>query len=322
MVTGGRSENPAQPWLGAAGGGDVGAGLGGEGRVSGFSLEWLRLRAPFDRAARDESLARRFAAALRRPTDRPVRLIDLGTGTGANARLLAPLIGGDQDWLLIDDDRALLGWCAAEQIAWAAREGYAAEKDGDAVAIRSPGGRWRFSARPADLTGGLAQALAEPYDGLTMAAFADLVSAGWIDGLATLLERRRVPLLSPLVVDGRRQWHPPAEHDALVRDTFAAHQRRNKGFGPALGPAAPVYLGARLAAAGYAVATANSDWRVGPDHRRMLAAVIDAEVIAAAEARPDLAPVIADWSAQRQAELAAGVLSLMVGHRDLLAVGR
>jgi hypothetical protein len=290
--------------------------------VSGFSLEWLRLRAPFDRAARDENLARRFAAALRRPADRPLRLVDLGTGTGANARVLAPLIGGDQDWLLIDDDSALLGWCAAEQIAWATREGYAVEKDGDAVVIRAPGGRWRFAARSADLAGGLAQALVEPYDGMTMAALADLVSAAWIDGLATLLERRRVPLLSALVVDGRRQWHPPVEPDALVRDAFALHQRRDKGFGPALGPTAPVYLGARLAAAGYAVATATSDWRVGPDHRRMLAAVIDAEVIAAAEARPDLAPVIAAWHAQRQAEIAAGVLALAVGHRDLLAIGR
>ncbi|HUH84472.1 MAG TPA: class I SAM-dependent methyltransferase [Stellaceae bacterium] len=290
--------------------------------MSGFSLEWLRLRAPFDRAARDEGLARRFAAALRRPTDRPLRLVDLGTGTGANARVLAPIIGGDQDWLLLDDDRALLGWCAAEQIAWAAREGYRAEKEGEAVVIRSAGSRWRFAARPADLAGGLGQALAEPYDGITMAAFVDLVSAGWVDGLATLLERRRVPLLSPLVVDGRRQWHPAVEQDGPVRDAFAAHQRRDKGFGPALGAAAPVYLGARLAAAGYAVAAATSDWRVGPDHRRMLAAVIDAEVIAAAEARPDLAPVIAAWSAERQAELAAGVLSLVIGHRDLLAVGR
>ena len=31
--------------------------------MSGFSLSWLRQRAPFDRAARDAALARRFAAA-------------------------------------------------------------------------------------------------------------------------------------------------------------------------------------------------------------------------------------------------------------------
>ena len=93
----------------------------------GFSLDWLRLRAPFDRAARDAGLARRFAAALRRPAGRPPRLVDLGTGTGANARVLAPVIGGDQDWLLLDSDAAMLGFCAAEHLAWAAREGYGVE---------------------------------------------------------------------------------------------------------------------------------------------------------------------------------------------------
>src|SRR6185312_13732994 len=101
-----------------------GDGPSEERRMIGFSLDWLRLRAPADRAARDVGLAQRFAAALRRPGERPLRLVDLGSGTGANARALAPLIGGDQEWLLVDDDAALLEFCAAEHFAWAAREGW------------------------------------------------------------------------------------------------------------------------------------------------------------------------------------------------------
>lgn len=290
--------------------------------MSGFSLDWLRLRAPFDSAARDSGLARRFAAALRPPDGRAPRLLDLGTGTGANARALAPLIGGDQDWLLVDDDSALLGCCVREHIAWAAREGYAAAEAGDGVVIRAGAACWHFRARHLDLARDLALGLAEPHDGIAMAALADLVSAEWIDTLALHLRRRRVPLLSALAVDGRRQWHPPAAEDPLIRDAFAAHQRRDKGFGPALGPAAPVYLAARLAAAGGAVATAAGDWRVGPDHRAMLAAIIDMESAAAAEQKPDQAACIAGWAARRKAELAAGVLSLAVGHRDILALPR
>jgi hypothetical protein len=278
--------------------------------MSGFSLDWLRLRAPFDRAARDGGLARRYAAALRRVDGRPLKLFDLATGTGANARTLAPLIGGDQDWLIVDDDPALLGWCAAEHIAWAAREGYTAEKDDNALLIRAGEARWRFRARHLDLARELPAGLAEPHAGIAMAALADLV------------QRRRVPLLAVLTVDGRRQWHPAAAADALVRDAFTAHQRRDKGFGPALGATAPVYLGARLAAAGCAVASAASDWRIGPDDRRMLAAVIDMESAAAAEQQPEAAVTIAAWAAQRRAELAAGVLSLAVGHRDILALPR
>jgi hypothetical protein len=288
--------------------------------MSGFSLEWLRLRAPFDRAARDDGLIRRFAAALRRVDGRPVRLIDLATGTGANARMLAPLIGGDQDWVIVDDDPALLGWCAAEHIAWAAREGYAAKKDGDALLICAGQAGWRFRARQFDLAHELPSVLAEPHDAIAMAALADLVSAQWVDTLADHVRRRRVPLLAVLTVDGRRHWHPAAAADALVREAFTAHQRRDKGFGPALGATAPVYLGARLAAAGCAVASAASDWRVGPDDRRLLAAVIGMESAAAAEQQPEAAATIAGWAAQRRSEVAAGTLSLAIGHRDMLAL--
>ncbi|HXZ00534.1 MAG TPA: class I SAM-dependent methyltransferase [Stellaceae bacterium] len=287
--------------------------------MSAFSLDWLRLRAPVDRAARDPALASRFAQALRRPADRPVRLVDLGAGTGANARALAPVVGGDQDWLLAESDPVLLGFCAAEQIAWAAREGYGVEKEAGAVVIRAGAARWRFAARRVDLAGELAQCLAEPYDGLAFSALADLASAAWIDALAAQLERRRMPLLSSLMVDGRRQWHPPAAEDALVRDAFAAHQRRDKGLGPALAGAAPVYLGARLAAAGFAVATAASDWRIGPDQPAMLAAVLEAERRAAREERPEAAALIDLWAEQRRAALASASLSLAIGHRDLLA---
>jgi hypothetical protein len=290
--------------------------------MSGFSLEWLRLRAPLDRAARDIGLARRFAGALRRPADRPLRLVDLGTGTGAHARMLAPLIGGDQDWLLIDDDAVLLGFCAAELIAWAAREEWSVEKAGDAVLVHAGGARWRFAARRLDLRREPALALAEAPDGLASSALADLVSAAWIDALATALERRRVPLLSALAVDGKRQWQPADATDALLYEAFARHQQRDKGFGPPLAGAATVYLGARLAAAGYAVSTAPSDWRVGPEHRALLAAVIEAERRAASEVRPELAADFAQWASRRRAALDAGTLSLTIGHRDLLALPR
>lgn len=288
----------------------------------GFSLDWLRLRAPFDRAARDPALARRFAASLRRPADRPLRLVDLGTGTGANARVLAPIIGSDQDWLLLDSDTAMLGFCAAEHIAWATREGYGIEKEAGAVVIRADGARWRLVARRIDLAADPAGWLADPYDALAMSAFADLASAAWIDALAVQIERRRVPLLSTLMADGRRQWQPPAEADGLVRAAFATHQRRDKGLGPALGGAAPVYLGARLAAAGCAVATAASDWRIGPEQQAMLAAVLAAERGAASEARPDAEATIARWAEERRAAIAQGRVSLTIGHRDLLALPR
>lgn len=288
--------------------------------MSGFSLAWLRQRAPFDLVARDAALTRRFAAAVACGGNRPPFLLDLGSGAGANARVLAPLIGGDQHWLLIDDDEALLEAQAAEHLAWAARQGWAVARAEDGVVIHAGDAQWRFAGRRLDLARHGALETIEDCDGVTMAALADLAAAAWIDALVARLARRRAPLLSVLAVDGRREWHPAAPEDELIRSGFARHQRSDKGLGVALGPDASAYLAARLGAAGYAVSTARSDWRIGAEAPDMLAAIVASEARAAGEMRPDAAAAIAAWHEQRKAELRAGALSLRVGHRDVLGI--
>lgn len=59
--------------------------------MSGFDADWLAQREPFDLAARSRLLEQAFAAELVR--NRPhaaIRLADLGGGTAANFRALAP----------------------------------------------------------------------------------------------------------------------------------------------------------------------------------------------------------------------------------------
>lgn len=291
--------------------------------MSGFGLDWLRLRAPFDRAARSGALAEAFAAALRSGGGRPVRLIDLGAGIGGNARALAPLIAVDQAWELIDNDATLLAWQRREHLAWAKGGGYAVRDEGTAaLLIDAHGACWRFAGRQLDLAADLENAFAERCDGVAMAAFADLVGASWIDRLVAALRRGPLPLLSALEVDGRREWQPAAPEDPLVREAFAAHQRRDKGFGAALGAEAPQYLAASLAAQGFAVTTEASDWQIGTGDPAMLRALIAGEAEAAREAAPAAASAIARWQARREAEIAAGALTVTIGHCDLLAVPR
>ncbi len=289
--------------------------------MSVFSLDWLRLRAPFDLAARSRRLAMDFAAAL--PRARPLHLVDLAAGTGGNARALAPVIGGDQMWRLFDDDAALVAAQGPEHLAWAAREGYRAQDEGsNGMRVDATGGCWHFRADRLDLRGGIEPAVDDACDGVAMAAFADLVGAAWIDRLAATLARRRLPLLAALTVDGRRVWRPAAPEDAIVRAAFARHQRRDKGFGPALGPDAPGHLAAALAAAGFAVTTAASDWQIGTADQAMLRALVAAEAAAAVAAAPEDATAIAAWRERRAAELVAGTLAVTIGHCDLLAVPR
>ena len=266
-----------------------------------FAAEWLALREPADAAARARSpgsaaLARRFAAAL----PRPARIIDLGAGTGANARALAPTIGGDQEWWLVDSDPAL-----------------------GAVPVTFPaaaGGCRRCRRLALDLGADWDRIAAMPADGVTCSAFLDLASAAWLERLAAWLAERELPFLAALSVDGRRQWSPPAPEDAAVQAAFRRHQGRDKGLGPALGDMAATVIGDRLRTRGFAVTTAASDWRLGRADATLLAALAAGEAKAAAKAVPDRSTAIAAWRARRLNEAAAGTLSVTIGHCDVLAL--
>lgn len=286
--------------------------------MSGFGLEWLRLRESADLAARDPALAREFAAAL--PPTRPVRILDLGAGSGANARALLPRIAGDQEWILVDHDRDLLAAQNGEFTVWARRHGYPITAGGGRIVIAVPPARWQINATPLDLAEDLTSLVELDTDGVTAAAFFDLVSLAWLERFVAAMAERRVPLLAALTVDGRRVWQPALAEDTIVADAFARHQRRDKGFGPALGGAAPALLERQLVDAGFRVARAPSDWRLGAGADRLLAAVVVGDASAAREAAPEAAEAIADWEKQRREHLAAGRLGLTVGHCDLLAL--
>ena len=260
--------------------------------MSGFAADWLALREPYDRQARSAALADRFAEAVGpAPT-----VTDLGCGTGANLRYLAPRLAPGQQWLCIDRDRDLL---ALADAAHGCR--------------RKTGwqGSARFEAR--DLATGLD---ALPGTGVTASALLDLTSAPWLAQLAS--HCRHTALLLALSFDGRLAWDPVLPGDAMVRDRFVAHQRTDKGFGPALGPDAAGHLAGLLEAQGHRVTTATSDWRLGPGDRQMLTAMLEGMVAAAAAIEDDQA--LMQWAGLRRAQLAQGALGLVVGHVDLLAL--
>jgi hypothetical protein len=253
--------------------------------MSGFAADWLALREPADRAARDSGLvaALRGWAAGRGPLD----VTDIGCGSGATLRALAGALPGAR-WRLVDDDAALLERALASAAALGA----------EAAPLR------------VDLAARLGDALAPPPALVTASAFFDLASAGWIDRFVQACAAAGAAVYAALSYDGREAWAPPHADDAALHARFLADMRRDKGLGPALGADAGAYLAGRLNAAGYDVRTASSPWR--------LAAPADAALIAAlADGCADATGASAEWRAARRAAAAAEI-----GHVDVLALPR
>jgi SAM-dependent methyltransferase len=299
-----------------------------------FAADWLALREPFDHAARSVALARRLSAMLpKRP-----RLMDFGAGTGSMFRFLAPIIGRGQDWILVDADAALLDEAFGRTAAWARRRGFAATADGEELRITTPYGLWRMRVvardvatlplwpalcRPSTsfLAGSFLSGASKDVDGraepghddghridaVVCSALLDLISASWIARLCHVL---RAPFLACLTVDGRDTWRPRHPYDALVRTAYRRDMRRDKGFGPALGVAAPHVLGATL--------SAPSDWRIPRTALRMQRALIDSTADAARNACPARADAITAWQEARLRQALRGRLAITIGHRDIL----
>jgi hypothetical protein len=291
--------------------------------MSGFDADWLRLREPLDAASRDDKLAARFAGVMQarraRSADR-LRIVDLAAGTGANLRALAPRLGGEQHWTLVDFDPALLAAQPAELARWAGARRWACEPEDAGVTVCCGTASWQARGRALDLVASLETLDASEFDAVVTTAFLDLVSARWLERFAAWLAAARLPLLATLSVDGRRDWHPPLPGDATLDRAFRMHQGGDKGFGASLGIGAVAHLTACLSALGFEVSTARSDWHIDASNRLLLERLAAEAVQAACEAEPARHTDFHAWAAARAAHALDGRLALEVGHLDLLAL--
>jgi SAM-dependent methyltransferase len=278
-----------------------------------FDADWLALREPVDHGSRAEALIAPLVDAWQ--TRGWSRVLDLGSGTGSNLRYLAPRLPGGQAWVLVDHDlehlRTLRGLARPDR-------------------VRS------LTVSPGDLA---AQDLEEVagVDLVTASALLDLTSERWLDRVVTACSQARCGVLWALTYNGRIHWSDQEADDSaagtvavaprdtdpddrLVQDAVNLHQTGDKGFGPALGPAAGRVAERRFQAAGYHTTLRDSPWRLAAPDRSIVKRLVDGWEQAAAAVRPADSARIRRWADGRRARVATGRFSLTVGHHDLLAL--
>lgn len=250
--------------------------------------EWLSLREAADHVARSHVLTRDIVAAL--PPVHPIRIVDLGAGTGSNRRYLSPFLPSDQEWLLVDRDAALLATIRAAPDVHT-RQQYLGTLD-DAI----------FDGRQL----------------VTASALLDLVSVDWLQALARECRRVGALALFALTYNGHSRCSPADPEDELVRELMNRHQRRSDhGFGRAAGPDAVDAAARAFAAAGYRTRRERSDWALGPDARELQRQLVEGWAEAALELTPADATKIRGWLARRLDHVDSGRSRIVVGHEDL-----
>jgi len=248
------------------------------------SPEWLVLREPADAEARSGELVEQFQRRL--PASGPLVIHDLGGGSGAMGRWLAPRLPGPQHWVVHDRDPELL-----------------------TRAIADPPASVTVEARESDITRLTPRELAGA-SAIVASALLDMLTA---DDLARMLRAcAGHPMLVALTVTGRVTLAPADPLDDRIGAAFNAHQRRGRRLGPAAVD--------RLRANGAEVLVRPSPWRLDAAHADLIAEWLGGWVAAACEQEPALAAEAGAYRDRRLAQAAAGELVVTVDHADLLVL--
>ncbi len=277
--------------------------------MSGFSTDWLDLREEADRRARDAGLEARLVEHF--SGREQLRIVDLGCGTGANARILAPNLPGAQTWRFVDHDAGLLAAARERMTDWA---GSTHDGTGD-LRLNGQGKPVDIRLQQADLNADLAAVIQPGDDLVTAAAFFDLVSPEWIARFAEAVAAAGVAFYTVLIYDGEEIWMPAHPADEAVLAAMRAHQRGDKGFGPAAGPDAADLLIRAFAQAGYQIHAAASPWRLGAPDAALMRALAKGTSQAANETGVVDRQTAESWQIARENADAA-----IIGHVDVLAL--
>ena len=244
--------------------------------------DWLVLREPADAAARSRELAQRLARQV--SASGPLVIHDLGGGSGAMGRWLAPRLPRPQHWVVHDRDPDLLELAAADPPAGATVE-----------------------TRRSDVTrlGELPGASL-----VTASALLDMFTA---DELAGMLRAcAGLPTLIAMTVTGGVTLSPADPLDEPLVAAFNAHQRRDGRLGPDAVSAATEQLSGDLI-------VRPTPWRL--DARfAVMTEWLGGWISAASEQDPALAAEAGDYRERRLAQAAAGELTVTVDHADLLVL--
>lgn len=262
--------------------------------MSGFETEWLALREPADKAARAPALIdtlSRYLQAMPAPA-----IVDIGCGTGSTWRSLKSHVPEGTSWLLLDHDPLLL-----EQ------------------AENSIGGEAAVAFRQFDLNH-LEQLPLEGVSMVTASALFDLVSQDFCFAFCDRIVAQGCGLYAALNYDGIIRWTHRHPLDDDMVEAFNRHQKTDKGFGRALGPAAGACLERLLEARGYQVEELPSPWRMDGTAAALQKAFLSGLRQPLREMSYHSDAEIEDWLAFRLAAIAAPESRCEVGHTDLIAL--
>jgi hypothetical protein len=258
---------------------------------------WLAARVAADTAARATTVSALVPELINYLIDTGglggvLEIIDLGAGTGANQRWLAPRLPFQQRWIHLDHDPTI---SRSQPLPH-----HTVIIDGSVEALERL----------------LADGTSD-HRLVACSALLDVLTTDHLDAVCRAVINNQVPALFSLSVTGTQSISPMDSHDQLLLAAFNDHQRR---AGRA-GPDATTLAVDTLCTGGFTVRIQETPWQLATSSDSAFVEQLLQERLDAAVAQdPSLAAVATAWLELRRAQLELGVLRIEVGHCDILAL--
>jgi len=284
---------------------------------------YLTAKRTVDDRALDDRVLRRFAAELA-DRDPPVRVVEVGAGTGTMVARLAArgLLPERVTYRAVDRVEAHVERARVAVPGWLDDAGYETAVDGKTVRATGEALDLTLSLEVADAFG-----IEDSADALVAGAFLDLVALPEaLDRLATLAAPGGL-LYAPITYDGTTGFAPTHPLDGTVERLYHRHMRevREQPGGPTAGRE---LLGAVPGVGGTVLEAGGADWVIGPTEGTYPAAeavvidhLLETIVGAVAEFPPEaLDPSrLEGWAETRRTQLEAAELTYIAHNLDVLA---
>ncbi|WP_418282915.1 methyltransferase domain-containing protein [Halorubrum sp. DTA98] len=294
------------------------------------AVEYLTAKRTVDDRALNRRVWDRFVAALdatARRTDRPLRIVEVGTGVGSMIARLADweTLSGTVSYRAVDVDETCIAAARDRLPEWLAAAGYETETTADGVIVATDAtttARFEIVLEVAD-----ARSIVDEADAVIAAAFLDIVDPDRTLRAIRGMLREGGFLYAPCTFDGATHFSPAHPSDDRIERLYHRHMDELRDR-PGSSRAAREVL-ERAPEHGYDVdAVGSGDWVVRPRdgtyphaEGRFLDHLLETIDGALADYPADvLDPAVrAAWIDARRDQRSRGELRLVSHHLDLLA---
>ena len=238
----------------------------------GFETAWLNERFKYDNAARNKSVEQSFLDHF--GGEKEIKIVDIGSGTGANCLYFLEKLTQNQKWFLVEKDVRFFDPTIERLTSHASKNGYEIEVKGAHLKIQTPSKTIEIHIIN-DSFFNLPKLLnLQEINAVMAAAVFDLLSEKQFRDFVSTVFENKTALLATMNYSGMH-FLPSTSLDNHFVNIYENHMMRQQDFGKGMGKNVASVLSNHFSTSGYDFISGESNWELDYFANKMHAFLLD-----------------------------------------------